>query len=51
MDGAELEYAIDYYIECNGPKAKASVVDSESDEDESYQPSPEVSSCPLTPKT
>ncbi len=50
MDGAELEYAIAYYYECNGPKAKGSVVDSESDEDESYQPSPQVSSYPITPK-
>ncbi len=51
MDGEELQYAIDLYNECNGTKEKASVANSESDEDESYQPSPEVSSFPLTPKT
>ncbi len=50
MNGEELAYAIAYYYECNEPKEKATVVPSESDEDESYQPSPEVSSFPLAPK-
>ncbi len=50
MDGEELAYAIAFYNKCKRPKAKVSVVDSESDEDESYQPSPKVSSYPVTPK-
>jgi hypothetical protein len=39
MDKEELEYAMDFYIEQKQEKTKACV---ESDEDESYRPSPEV---------
>jgi hypothetical protein len=39
MDKEELEYAMDLYIEQQKDKTKACV---ESDEDESYRPSPEV---------
>ncbi len=49
MDGEELQYAIDFYYECKRQKKKARAVDVESDEDETYQPSPQVSSFPLTP--
>jgi hypothetical protein len=39
MDKEELEYAMELFIEQQKDKTKASV---ESDEDESYRPSPEV---------
>ncbi len=47
MDREELEYAMELYIEQTlekGKSKKKAKVDSGSDEDESYRPSPEV--CP-----
>ncbi len=50
MDGEELQYAIDYYYECKKPKKNAREVDEDSDEDESYQPSLQVTTIPFIPK-
>jgi hypothetical protein len=44
MDGEELQYAMDFYTErLKAIKQKARFVRVESDEDESYRPSPPVS--------
>ena len=49
MDQEELQYAIDFYDKSITARKKTRAVDS--DEDESYQPSPQVSFFPLTPMT
>jgi hypothetical protein len=48
MDGEELQYAMDFYTESKAKKQKARFVSVESDEDESYQPSPPVPFLPFT---
>ncbi len=50
MNGEELQYVIDFYNESIRAKSKARAVVVDSDEDESYQPSPQVSTLPLTLK-
>ena len=50
MDGEELQYAMDFYYESKRQKQKARYVTVESDEDESYQPSPQVSYFSFTPQ-